>query len=78
MADNESTKIVKNTEPMDVLVDNVDPINVNVRDINMSFTSMVVFMVKWVIASIPALIILFLLGFWIMAIFGAGILAIFK
>ena len=29
-----------------------------VKDINMSFGSMVIFMIKWAIASIPALIIL--------------------
>ncbi len=33
-----------------------------VIDIKMSFWSMVVFMVKWAIASIPAMIILFVLG----------------
>jgi len=33
-----------------------------VTDISMSFGSMVVFMVKWAIASIPAAMILFLLG----------------
>ena len=32
-----------------------------VTDIKMPFFSMVVFMVKWVIASIPAFIILFIL-----------------
>ena len=42
---------------------------VTITDINMEFSSMVLFMVKWVIASIPAFIILativflFLLGF---------------
>lgn len=35
---------------------------VNVLDINMSFGSMVVFMVKWAIAAIPAAIILVILG----------------
>jgi len=37
-----------------------------VTDIGMRFSSMVVFMVKWAIASIPALIILFVVGafFW--------------
>jgi hypothetical protein len=35
---------------------------VRVADIRMPFGSMVVFMVKWAIASIPALIILFVLG----------------
>ena len=33
-----------------------------VTDINMPFMSMVIFMVKWVIASIPAFIILSVLG----------------
>ena len=43
-----------------------------VRDISMPFGSMVVFMVKWAIASIPALIIL-----WgLMMIFG-GLLTSF-
>lgn len=36
--------------------------NVTVIDIKMPFLSMVIFMVKWVIASIPALIILVFLG----------------
>ena len=42
---------------------------VTITDINMEFSSMVLFMVKWVIASIPAFIILativflFFLGF---------------
>tara|TARA_B100001250_G_scaffold382560_1_gene375809 strand:- start:418 stop:603 length:186 start_codon:yes stop_codon:yes gene_type:complete len=38
------------------------PQRVIVDDIHMSFSSMVVFMVKWAIASIPALIILFIIG----------------
>jgi hypothetical protein len=39
------------------------PQQVIVTDIHMPFGSMVGFMVKWAIASIPAIIILFLLGF---------------
>jgi len=41
-----------------------------VKDIHMGFGSMVTFMVKWAIASIPAFLILFILGviFWTMAI----------
>lgn len=35
---------------------------VTVTDIKMPFGSMVVFMVKWVVASIPALFILTILG----------------
>lgn len=42
-----------------------------IMDINMSFGSMVRFMVKWVLASIPAIIILVLLFTGIPAFFGA-------
>ena len=45
-----------------------------VKDINMGFGSMVVFMIKWVLASIPAIIILSLTGMLIGAI-GGGIFA---
>jgi hypothetical protein len=40
--------------------------NVIVTDIHMPFFSMVIFMVKWAIAAIPALIILTVIGslFW--------------
>ena len=41
---------------------NISYNEVVVTDIKMSFGSMVVFMVKWVIASIPAVIILFLIS----------------
>ena len=44
--------------------------HVTVVDIKMPFLSMVVFMVKWAIASIPALIILFFLFSLVMALFG--------
>ena len=36
---------------------------VTITDINMEFSSMVLFMVKWVIASIPAFIILAAIAF---------------
>ena len=41
-----------------------------VTDIQMSFKAMVVFMVKWAIAAIPAAIILFGLGVVLAAILG--------
>jgi len=41
-----------------------------VLDVNMSFNSMVVFMIKWAIAAIPAMIILFALGAFMVALFG--------
>ena len=40
-----------------------------VKDIQMSFSSMVLFMVKWAIASIPAFLILFALAFLVSAFF---------
>lgn len=39
-----------------------DSKKVVITDISMPFSSMVVFMVKWVLASIPAILILGLLG----------------
>lgn len=42
-----------------------------VTDVNMSFSSMVVFMVKWAIASVPALIILSLIILVLLTLFGS-------
>jgi hypothetical protein len=47
-----------------------------VTDIHMPFGSMVGFMVKWAIASIPAVIILFVLGVVLSAVFGSFILGL--
>ncbi|MEQ9569197.1 MAG: hypothetical protein RLN75_03315 [Longimicrobiales bacterium] len=47
--------------------------DVVVTDIQMAFGSMVVFMVKWAIASIPALIILVVLGALVGGFLGATI-----
>jgi hypothetical protein len=44
--------------------------NVIVTDIHMPFLSMVVFMVKWAIAAIPAFVILIILGFLTTGILG--------
>ncbi|MGA7799766.1 MAG: hypothetical protein WCC36_03065 [Gammaproteobacteria bacterium] len=41
-----------------------------VTDVRMPFLSMVIFMVKWAVASIPALIILALLWSLVTALFG--------
>jgi hypothetical protein len=46
---------------------------VQITDINIPFMSMVTLMVKWTIASIPAMIILFIMGAILTGIFG-GIL----
>lgn len=43
-----------------------------VTDIRMPFWSMVIFMVKWAVAAIPALIILFLLLMAFFAIFSSA------
>lgn len=43
-------------------MDDNKTVNVVVSDIQMPFMSMVIFMVKWVIAAIPAMIILTMLG----------------
>lgn len=45
--------------------------NVAVTDIRMPFWSMVVFMVKWAIAAIPALVILTVIGMFTFSILGA-------
>ncbi len=44
--------------------------HVIVTDIRMSFMSMVIFMVKWVIASIPAFIILSIVASVMMTVLG--------
>ena len=64
----------KNISVSDASQGNNDYQEVVVTDIQMPFGSMVVFMVKWVIASIPALIILYVLFAIVSVIFG-GILA---
>lgn len=48
---------------------------VTVVDIKMPFWSMVVFMVKWTIAAIPAILILVMLGVMIVAFLG-GLLGV--
>ena len=50
--------------------DSDSAMSVVVVDIRMNFWSMVFFMVKWVIASIPAVIILFLIFLFISGFFG--------
>ena len=53
-------------------------LSVSVRDIDMPFLSMVVFMIKWAFASIPAAIILLIVGavFWgIVSLLCGGLIA---
>lgn len=47
------------------------PQEVVVVDLNMSFMSMVIFMIKWALASIPALVALILIGVFVFS-FVAG------
>lgn len=46
------------------------PQNVIITDIKMDFISMVIFMVKWAIASVPAMIILIMIGVLIIRMLG--------
>ena len=61
-----TTRASQGAQPTDAL-----PTQVSVVDVNMPFGSMVVFMVKWAIASIPAFLILIGLGAVVAALFGA-------
>ena len=47
--------------------------SVNIRDIDMPFLSMVVFMIKWAIASIPAAVIMIIILLIIGAVFWGAI-----
>ena len=51
--------------------------DVAIKDFNMPFSSMVIFMVKWAIASIPAIIIIWILVMVLISIFG-GSLAVLR
>lgn len=48
-----------------------------ITDIKMKFGSMVEFMVKWAVASIPAFIILCIIGLIVAGIFGIGAVSLF-
>jgi hypothetical protein len=50
-------------------MDTSSPQQVVIKDIEMSFGSMVVFMVKWTIAAIPAFFILLVFGLIIGVVF---------
>ena len=47
--------------------------NITIKDFNMPFSSMVIFMVKWAIASIPAIIIIWILFMLLISIFGSSL-----
>ncbi len=48
---------------------------VSVRDVSMPFGSMVVFILKWTLASIPAMLIIFLIAMVIAGLFGGMFMA---
>jgi len=77
-----SGKAIEKTENADDIFDlDLFPDNdksVHVKSFNMPFLDMVMFMVKWAIASIPAFIILFIIGAIFTTIFGVSLLSIFK
>jgi hypothetical protein len=52
-------------------LENLEKIRVTVVDITMPFNSMVLFMVKWAVASIPALTILLILGVFLLGLAGS-------
>ncbi|MFI5103115.1 MAG: hypothetical protein ACHP9V_07075 [Terriglobales bacterium] len=56
------------------------PTAVVVTDVHMPFGSMIAFMVKWAIASIPALLIVFVVGliFWTIALALLGVVGLSK
>ncbi|WP_339733121.1 hypothetical protein [uncultured Pseudomonas sp.] len=54
-------------------LDGVQP--VVVVDVHMRFGSMVMFMIKWAVASIPALLILLVIGFIVQRVFGGLLIA---
>jgi len=50
---------------------------IKVTDFDMKFGSMVLFMIKWALASIPAFIILFILMTLLVSIFGVTMVSLF-
>lgn len=54
-------------------LDGVQP--VVVVDVHMRFGSMVMFMIKWAVASIPALLILLVIAFIVQRVFGGLLIA---
>lgn len=53
-----------------------DQDQVTIVDIRMPFGSMVTFMVKWAIASVPAIMILFTLGWFFTVVVGAAFIGV--
>ena len=78
---NKKSKTSIQADEVSYQADKVSYQKVDVVNFDMSFINMVIFMVKWVIASIPAIIILFFIFVIINIIttgMGIGILSMFK
>ena len=58
---------------MDKILKKKQEQNVAIKDFNMPFSSMVIFMVKWAIASIPAIIIIWILFMILISLFGSSL-----
>ena len=67
-----------NESPMEAYAGYPNAKYVKVVDFDMSFINMINFMVKWVIASIPAMIILFIIFVILFSIFGTAIFTLFQ
>jgi hypothetical protein len=63
--------------PLGEYLEALDGGGLQIKDIKMPFLSMVVFMVKWAIAAIPAIIILWTIAALLLALFGAFFGALF-
>jgi hypothetical protein len=70
MMNQEQEQQFVNYQPQPVEIWHKHSLPVEVTDFQMNFGSMVSFMVKWAIASIPAFIILFIFAMFAMAILG--------
>ena len=74
---NPSEQQAENEKPITV-AKKPDVAQVSIVDFNMPFGSMVSFMVKWAIASIPAIIILFIIGLIIGTVFNGLVVSLLK
>ena len=64
-------KIIEQSKIDEVSLQEINDKSVYVKDLDIPIKSMVIFMVKWALASIPAFIILAIIGAIFFAIFGS-------
>ena len=70
-ADANFNKLLEQAKRDEVSVQEIKDKSVYVKDLDMPIKSMVIFMVKWAVASIPAFIILFIIFGILFLIFGS-------